>query len=183
MGRKKTWLLLVIVGLILAACAQKTTQIAPIPAADTPTPKPVEPTPVPAAKPVEVTPTLNQVAALGLQPGAKFSGPIQISGKASGGTIGFTISEDGTSIALEITLSNLKCDGMTASSMSTQASGPLSIVDDGFSASFSNLGEVEGRFASPTEASGTINISWKISILGQTTVCELGTWDWSAEAH
>jgi len=183
MGWKKLWLLLLIVGLILAACTQKTTPVVPMPAAATPTPKPVEATPTPTTEPVEATPTLNQVAALGLQPGATFSGPIKISGKASGATISFTISEDGTSISLEITLSDLKCDGMTASSMSTQASGPLSITDGSFSASFSNLGEVEGRFASPTEASGTIDLSLKISILGQTTVCELGTWNWSAEAH
>ena len=183
MGWKKPWLLLVIVGLILVACTQKTTPVAPLPAAATPTAKPVEAAPNPTTEPVEATPTLNQVAALGLQPGATFSGPIKMSGKASGGTLSFTISEDGTSIALEITLSDLKCDGMTASSMSTQASGPLSITDYSFNASFSDLGEVEGRFASPTEASGTINISWKISILGQTTACELGTWEWSAEAH
>jgi len=183
MGWKKLWLLLVIVGLILAACTQKSTPVVPVPVDAAPTSKPIEPTPVPTAKPVEVTPTPSQVSALGLQPGAAFSGPIKISGKASGGTISFTISEDGTSITLDITLSNLKCDGMTAGSMSTQASGPLSITDGSFSASFSNIGEVEGRFASPTEASGTINLSWKISILGQTTACELGTWDWSAEAH
>jgi hypothetical protein len=183
MGWKKPWLLLVIVGLILVACTQKTTPVAPLPVEATPTPKPVEVPPVSTIKPVEATPTLNQVAALGLQPGAAFSGPIKISGKASGGTISFAISEDGTSITLEITLSDLKCDGMSASSMSTQASGPLSITDYSFNASFSDLGEVEGRFASTTEASGTIDLSLKISVLGQTTACELGTWDWSAEAH
>jgi len=183
MRRKKQWLLLVIVGLTFLACTQTTTPVVPMPVEATPTPKPVEVPPVPTTKPVEATPTPSQVPALGLQPGATFSGPIKISGKVSGATISFAISEDGTSIALEITLSDLKCDGMTASSMSTQASGPLSITDGSFSASFSNLGEVEGRFASPTEASGTIDLSLKISILGQTTVCELGSWDWSAETH
>lgn len=164
MGKGKLWLLLVIVGLILAACAPKATPVAPMP--------------------VEATPTLSPAAILGPQPGATFSGPIEISGKASSGTISFTISDDGDSItSVSVLLSDLECDGMSAGSMETRASGPFPVTDGELAASPSNLGEIEGQFTSSTEAVGTINLRLEFSVLDQKIVCELGTWGWSAEVH
>lgn len=117
------------------------------------------------------------------QPGATFSGPIEISGKASSGVINFTISEDRTLLtSVRVTLKDVKCDGMSAGSMETTAAGPFQVNDGKFSASPSNLGEINGQFNSSTEAVGTIHVRLEFSILGQKTVCELGTWNWSAKA-
>jgi hypothetical protein len=71
---------------------------------------------------------------------------------------------------------------MSAGSMETTASGPFPITDGKLAASASNLGEINGQFTSSTEAVGTIHIRLEFSVLDQKTVCELGTWNWSAKA-
>ena len=169
MRRKKVWLLLVIVGLILPliACAPKATPVAPRPVEATPTPKPAEATPTP-------------VAVLRPQPGAILTGPIEISEKASSATIFLSISEDGVSIAsVGIALVDLKCDGFSAGSMTQDFGGPFPVAEGDIAASLSGGGEIKGRFTSPTEASGTINLILEIPFGG---TCDLGRWDWSAKA-
>lgn len=170
MRRKKVWLLLVIVGLILplTACAPKASPVAPTPVEATPTPKPVEATPTP-------------VAIIGPQPGANLAGPIEISGKATSATISFTISEDGSSIAsVSIALVELKCDGFSADLLIQDLGGPFPLSEGNIAASLSGGGEIKGRFTSPTEASGTINLILEIPFAG---TCDLGRWDWSAKAE
>ena len=174
--------------LLLLGCSPNAT-LTPTPVPLTPTsipPKPVAPMPIvatPTLKPVEVTPAPSQLPILGSQPGATFSGPIEISGKASSGAISFAVSVDGASIiSMSVTLKDVKCDGMSAGSMETTTSGPFPVTDGKLAASPSNLGEIKGQFTSSTEAVGTIHLRLEFSILGQTTVCELGTWNWSARA-
>lgn len=112
--------------------------------------------------------------------GATFTGAIEISGKASNGTIQFSISEDGTSItSVTITLKDLKSDGFSAGSMTQEASGPFPITKGNFTASPSGVGELEGHFTSSTKASGTIDITLDIPFAG---TIEFGEWPWSAEA-
>ena len=166
--------------LLLFGCSPQAT-LTPTPVSPTPiAPTPIEATPTP--KLVEVTPTPSQVPILGSQPGVTFSGPIEISGKASSGAISFVVSEDGASItSVSVTLKDVNCDGMSAGSMETTTSGPFQVTDGKFAASPSNLGEIMGQFTSSTEAVGTIHVRLEFSVLGQTTVCELGTWNWSAK--
>lgn len=112
--------------------------------------------------------------------GATFNGRIEISGKASSGTIQFSISEDGASInSVTITLQDLKCDGFSAGSMTQEASGSFAITKGSFTASPSGIGKLEGRFTSPTQVSGTVDITLNIPFSGP---CSLGDWRWSAEA-
>jgi hypothetical protein len=166
MRRKSLWLLLVMLGLILTACAPKAAPVAPTP---------VEATP----KPPEATPT--PVAIIGPQPGAKLAGPIEISGKASSETIFLTISEDGASIAsVSISLVDLKCDGFSADSMIQDLGGPFPLSEGNIAASLSGGGEIKGRLTSPTEASGTINLILETPFAG---TCDLGRWDWTAKAQ
>lgn len=162
-------------------------------------------------KPVEVTPTPSQVPILGPQPGATFSGPIEISGKASSGAISFKVSEDGASITdVNITLKELKCDGLSLGRVHDYMGGLLiSITDGEFSASipaigrsqvsesenynlttspfdfptFSDMGSVgqfEGKFPSAMHASGTINIY--VWAIMTDRACELGKFTWEAES-
>jgi hypothetical protein len=133
----------------------------------------VQPTLTPSPEPV-----------LAPKPGAKLAGPIDISGKASGGTISLTVGEDGTSIvSAGITLKDLKCDGFSAGSMMNTATLSSPITKGSFAASASGVGEIKGQFTSPTDASGTINIAFKMTILNSSIACDLGTWNWNAKAQ
>jgi len=117
-------------------------------------------------------------------PGAIFSGPIEISGKASSGTLIFTVSGDGATItSVSVRLSDAQCDGMSARSMERRAYVSIPVADGSIDSSVGGIGVVEGRFTSPTEASGTIVLRLADIGPGQTTVCELGEWEWSAEAQ
>jgi hypothetical protein len=114
------------------------------------------------------------------KPGATLIGPIEISQYASGGTINFTVSEDGGFVtSVSITLTHLDVDVFSADSYSTQSGGSFPITGGAFSASITDTGTIEGQFTSPTEASGTINLKLKITYAG---TFELGTWNWSAKA-
>ena len=171
---------------LLFACSPLTPRSTPPPSVppsatslprSTPTGTPVPPTftPTPSPTPEWWTADLFDAA------GASFSGPIAISEGASSAILRLAISEDGSSItSVEVTLSNVECDGMSAESMSTTSSGQFPITEGVFAVSASGLGEIQGRFTSPTEASGVIDLRWEVSVLGQTLVCELGEWDWTA---
>jgi hypothetical protein len=118
--------------------------------------------------------------AIAPNPGAILTGPIEISGKASGGTISLTVSEDGASISsVKVTLQDLNCDGFSAGSFTKEAGGDFPVAKGSVVASPSGIGEVKGRFTSPTEASGTIDLVLEIPYDG---TCKLGTSDWSAKA-
>lgn len=116
--------------------------------------------------------------------GVSFSGPIAIGKGASSANLRLVISADRSSItSVEVTLSNLQCGGMSADSMSSTSSGQFPITEGEFAITASGIGEIQGRVTSPTEATGVIDLRWEVSILGQTQVCELGEWDWTATAQ
>ena len=118
------------------------------------------------------------------KPGATFTGPIEIgTDKASSATLSFTVSEDGIMITeVSVSLTEVKCDGMSSGMLMLRSAGDFDLSGSNLNISPSNIGEIKGRFTSPTEASGTVKLSLKIDVLGSTFVCDLGTWNWHAEA-
>lgn len=119
------------------------------------------------------------------KPGASFSGPIAIDpAKAESARIFFTITEDGTSVTkVGVSFTNFKCDGMSAGEM-TISNGGNTPITDGLDLSFQNIGRIQGRFSSPTMASGKIELKLNISAgMGASISCDLGTFDWTAEAR
>jgi len=128
--------------------------------------------------------------------------------KASSGAISFKVSEDGASITdLNIILNGLKCDGLSAGRVHDYLGGPLtSITGDGFSASIpamggeienynldkppsefptvaslDTVGQIEGKFSSAKQASGTIKIY--MGVVMTDRACELGEFPWEVEAR
>lgn len=141
--------------------------------------------------------------------GATFRGPIETGAGASAGTITFTVSDDGASITdLGIQLTDVACDGLTIGSTSDVYGGSVVPLDSGgFSGAipavgrggmsqFSNYsltvspdafpvvgdepGQIDGKFSSAGEATGTITIH--VQAAGTDRACELGTFPWSATA-
>ncbi len=117
------------------------------------------------------------------KPGATFSGPIQIDAdKAESAYLSFTISDDGTAITkVAVSLTNFHCEAMSGGQMSLHSGGNFPI-SNGLDLSPSNIGQITGRFSSPTKASGTINIQLEINTGFGSARCEMGAWKWSAEA-
>jgi len=119
----------------------------------------------------------------GPQPGAIFSGPIDIHDEgASSGTLTLTIAADGASIAtVGLSLKDFHCGGMSAgeSTMISAANAPLT---DAIDVTVDTIGEIHGRFESATTASGTIHLTPGVMHgLGEFEPCELGTFNWTAE--
>ena len=113
------------------------------------------------------------------KPGATFSGSIEIDAdKAETANLFFTVSDDGTAITeVGISFTNFKCEGMSAGSMTLGRGGKFPIAN-GLELSPDGIGQIKGRFTSPTKAKGTIHIQ-----LGNSTgSLSCGDWDWSAEA-
>ena len=134
-------------------------------------------------------------AAVSPQPGATFSGLMEVgtSGMGSnvtadGGEIEFTVSEDGTAIAsTTYMLNNAACtndqnnprvEGAWASSVTSFPPPPIENGKFEIEAAEGIL--IKGNFTSETEAKGTIEISTK-EVDGLLT-CDFGTWNWSAIA-
>jgi len=139
-------------------------------------------------------------------PGASFSGKINMDNKARSATIGFKISDDGTSIKdLKTTINDLKLDGLTAGQVYDFNGVLLTPIEGGrFNASIpvvggsvkdyklykspsefqtvtdlDNIGQIEGKFLSATKASGTIKIyMW---LLLTDWAIEVGEFSWEAE--
>ena len=140
-------------------------------------------------------------------PGASFSSTINMDNKASSATIGFKISDDGTSIKdLKTTINELKLDGLTAGQVYDFNGVLLTPIEGGrFNASIpavggsvkdykldkspsefqtvaalDNIGQIEGKFLSATKASGTIKIyMW---LLLTDWAVEVGEFAWEAES-
>ncbi len=148
---------------------------------------PPSPITTPTALPT-LTPTAwpTQTPSLQIQPeaGKNFSGPIQIGPeKASSGALTFTVSHDGTTITnFVVGFKEFKCESMSASEFSTSSGGEFIIADE-WEFSLSNIGQIRGRFTSPTTASGTITLNIEIKIMNSTIACDMGIWEWSAEAQ
>lgn len=140
-------------------------------------------------------------------PGSSFSGAIEIGDKASSASISFNIREDGTAIKdLAVTLSELKCNGLSAGQVNDSWGNQIITISDGaFSSSIpavgknivkynleaspadfpviedlERAGQIEGKFTSAKKASGTIKIFMWVVMTDRA--CELGTFPWSATA-
>jgi hypothetical protein len=59
-----------------------------------------------------------------------------------------------------------------------QQQSPQTIAEAAFEDKNSNIGDLAGKFTSPTTASGTIHLEFDLGFGG---TIECGTWDWSAE--
>ncbi len=115
--------------------------------------------------------------------GATFSGPIHIdAAKAESATLSFTVSADGVTISkVGVSFINIKCEVMSAGAMSV-SNGSSFPIAEGLDISPANVGHITGKFNSSTKASGTIDIKLEINTGFGKAKCELGEWEWTAEA-
>ena len=134
-----------------------------------------------AACGTKTAPSAPTSAPVAPKPGATLSGAVEISGKASAATITLKVSADGTALtSVAVTVQNLKCDGFSAGSMTKEVQGTFPVTGGTLTASVSGIGEIKGRFTSPTEASGTANLTLAIPM---SAPCALGEYKWSAKAQ
>ena len=139
-------------------------------------------------------------------PGSSFRGTINMADKASSGEIGFDIAEDGASIKnLYITLNNLEHESFIAERIHDNLPGLLIPIKGGkFShslpaigneftnfiigkpydefptfVSLNNISQIEGKFLSTTQASGTIKIY--IWVPSSDRAFELGEFPWETK--
>ena len=144
------------------------------------------------------------------QPGASFSGTINVGDKAGSGWLSFTIAQNGGALTNLLTsLQKVNCkDMISMGSVENYASDPgISVTKGIFEASLpamggmikdfslnlgnprptpvpdpDTVGKITGRFTTSTTATGTITIFLGAPMSGGI-VCELGTFDWSASAQ
>jgi hypothetical protein len=130
------------------------------------------------------------------KPDAEFNGTLTIqqrgaNGRALGGTIGFTLSEDGTHITqLSYQLEGDVCSGEGVTVTGTGATlkqDPPPQVEEGTFSWLSEGVKVEGTFTSRSQAEGTITLAMEkqAQAMGKThtLTCDYGTWVWTAEAE
>jgi hypothetical protein len=131
------------------------------------------------------------------QPGATFSGPMELSASGvgsnvtvNGGEIEFTVANDGSGVVSSTySLKNALC---VNEQKNTRVSGgsnylvsknpPVPIVKGKFEFEAGDY-IIKGDFTSETEANGTIEIySFEMETLntGNYFTCDFGTWNWSA---
>ena len=143
------------------------------------------------------------------QPGATLTGTIESGEAESSGTITLTISEDGmwiTQVDVKIVKLSAVCpngtlhldnvenrflfqgpwliiDGNIAGNIADSISKPqyISLLEDRLPNRLKQ-GWLNGKFISPTEASGTIHVLIDIGIGGGPETCDFGTWHWTAKA-
>jgi hypothetical protein len=131
------------------------------------------------------------------QPGATYTGDmlIETSGSnASAGGAGFEIeiTLDGTGInRAGYTLQDTRCSNASGS-VSIESGGfsaimtpsrPVDIIAGKFQFRIGNA-DVSGQFISPTQAIATIMITTEENAgMGQTIICDFGTWSWTGSAH
>lgn len=126
---------------------------------------------------------------------ATFKGEIDISEKVAVGLtdmlISFIISEDSssiTSVTLTITFKEFKCEntimsGTVASTL--EPVQPYPITNGNFAISLFYRREMKGKFISSTKATGTIDVIYVFKQTGglPDITCDLGTFNWSANAE
>ena len=175
MNTTKLYSVITILSLLLAACTteQPAVQTQPAevpPAVEQPTPIPPTETPLPPTDtPAPVKP----------QPGAELIGPIEMGDKAKMALINLTVSADGSEIASWIvSLEGMQCETTAPDMIVAQQDTPTAIDEGGFEDLKSNIGDLSGKFSSPTEASGTIHLRIDLGLGGEPIEC--GTWEWSA---
>jgi hypothetical protein len=77
-------------------------------------------------------------------------------------------------------LKPVKCSGGSLESvgeLTQNLDGPFAVKEGNIDGE-----ELKGKFISPTEANGTINIVVEFSIFSNSITCDFGTWNWSAKA-
>ena len=138
----------------------------------------------------------NGTSAVEPQPGATFSGPMEISSSGmgsnvtvDGGEIEFTVTEDGAAIAsITYNLINEVCTNDTKNtrreggmSSSVRSNPPTPIKNGNFEFDSGDI-NINGTFTSATEASGTIKMSSEVEseVEQNYFTCDYGTWNWSA---
>jgi hypothetical protein len=124
------------------------------------------------------TPAPTAVPSIRPNPGATLSGPIEMGDKATSAVIALHVSDDGSAItSLSASFTNLKCDGFSAGSMSSQDTSMHAITGGEMRMDSTSLGKLTGTFTSPTAAAGSIELTINPGI-GSAIPC--GTWNWSA---
>ena len=111
------------------------------------------------------------------KPGARFAGKIAMD-TAKTAQITFEISADGQSIvSLGFSGTEIKCGGFSAGSTSSNTSGQYPVMEGKIEIKSSGIGDITGRFTSPTKAEGSIHIMLGS---GMGSAIDCGTWNWSA---
>ena len=96
--------------------------------------------------------------------------------RADSAEIYLDVSADAANIeSVSLTMTNLKCEGFSAGSWMTTVSSQTPITDGEFLFKSDNVGEISGKFTSPTTAEGTIHLA---PFSGNA---ECGNWNWTAE--
>ena len=114
------------------------------------------------------------------KPGATFIGKIAMN-TAKSAQINFKISADGQSIeSLGFASTEIKCGGFSAGSTSSNTSGQYPVMDGRIEIKSSSIGDITGRFTSPTKAEGSIHLLLDAGMGGSI---DCGTWDFSAAAE
>lgn len=154
---------------------------APPTSTTTSTPAPPTPTPLPPTE----TPTLPAVQP---QPGSVLAGNIGLNKTDNDATIEFKISEDGTHIIhlFVSIIGSLECPGVSmgeGAQVGQGLRGPFLISEGTIDTDLPSGGAFKGRFTSPTEASGTIEIQGVPLLKGIAECLELGELNWTAEAE
>lgn len=164
---KKILPLLAVLALILTACG---------PGESTPAPEIIATQPVEEAPTIAPTPT--QLPEAKPKPGATYAGLIQMGDNATMATINLTISPEGDKISkLGVAFSDLKCDDFAVSNMVTQEDTGFLINEGKFQGSSGKIGEISGKFVSPAEVAGTLDLNLDLGMMGKYAC---GKWDWSA---
>lgn len=111
------------------------------------------------------------------QPGVTLSGTISMD-RANTARITLQVSDDGQAIeSVNVTFTDIECDGFSAGSTSSTAGTQTPIVDGKFEIKSSNIGSISGQFKSPTSVEGSIQLAF---FEGKA---QCGTWEWSASGE
>ncbi len=126
-------------------------------------------------------------------PGARYSATLPVPAtQASRALLSFDVSEDGTRIDyILLDIDDLECAALSAERSEYIQRVMAPITQGRFSFDASGVGSVSGSFISADTARGTVTISYpwgeggaltRFTVHDPNGMCELGTFDWEAEA-
>ena len=122
-------------------------------------------------------PTVEPAATPLALPSVTLVGKIAMN-RAKSAQITLRVSADGKLIeGLGFSFTELRCEGFSAGSSSTEMTMQEPIIDGKFEFS-SSVGVISGQFTSPTAVQGSIHLRFNQKPIGEF---ECGTWDWSAK--
>lgn len=133
----------------------------------------------------------ENVQATNPTPGATISGTITRSIGDGGGTIVLKVSEKGDSLSqIDVTVrdSSAECKNGSEGTLNFGAAelpfpGPFEVASGKIDARLIEDGRLEGVFQSPSEASGTIHLVGKVTLMGSLHTCDFGDWNWKAKPN